>query len=137
MVDNIDIDHQKVFISFVRSWLTLLSQGRWKEACELIDEPNCYGISWTPERIRHLIEQDIYGAESRFAREHPKGIIYANPGDLEEPRETELIKFSDGSGYAIDYDLPLNGEWSDIAVQFHFLKREHGFAVILHDIHVL
>jgi hypothetical protein len=43
----------------------------------------------------------------------------------------------DGTGFQFDYDLPLNGEWSDLTAQFEFLRRSDGYAVVLHDIHVL
>ena len=52
-------------------------------------------------------------------------------------QRASLIALSDRSGYAYDHDLPLNGQWSDLTAQFEFIKRPNGFAVILHDIHVL
>ncbi len=138
MIETTQTECHERFMAFVRTWCKLLAQGCWKEACELLDEPNCYGISWTPESIRAFIEEDIYSPDTRFAREHPEGIIYTDPDELEPQQRSELVAFSDHSGYCLDYDLPLNGEWSDITAQFEFLKREHNrYAVILHDLHVL
>ena len=50
---------------------------------------------------------------------------------------TSLVEFADGRGYSFEYDLPLSGEWSDLTAQFEFLRRPSGYAVVLHDIHVL
>lgn len=47
---------EQTIVAFVRQWLKLLAAGRWQEACGMIDEPNCYGITWTPERIEQVIE---------------------------------------------------------------------------------
>ena len=48
-----------------------------------------------------------------------------------------LWELADQSGYRLDHDVPLNGQWSDLTAQFEFLRRPGGFAVVLHDLHVL
>jgi hypothetical protein len=48
-----------------------------------------------------------------------------------------VVRIGDGSGYAVDHAVPLNGEWSDLTAQFEFLEEADGFAVVLHDLHVL
>ena len=35
-------------LALIREWFRLLAAGRWEEASAMLDEPNCYGIRWTP-----------------------------------------------------------------------------------------
>ena len=115
-------------IAFVRGWLKLLAAGHWEEACRLIDEPNSYGLSWTPDLIRRVVEEAVPADQP---------VEWTDPDELAGDRRPRLYRLNDGSGYSFDYDAPLNGRWSDVTVQFEFLAREHGFAVVLHDLHVL
>jgi hypothetical protein len=45
--------------------------------------------------------------------------------------------FDDGSGYWVNHDVPLNGEYSDLTAQFEFRRRGNALAATLHDLHVL
>ena len=47
------------------------------------------------------------------------------------------MAFDDGSGYSVEHDVPLNGEWSDLTAQFEFVRFPKGYAVVLHDLHVM
>ena len=123
-------------VSFVKGWMKLLAEGRFEEACALIDEPNVHGIVWTPRLIQQTVKA-TFSSETRFYKSHPEGPIFTDPFALEEQREIKVVEFEDKSGYAFDYDVPLNGEWSDLTAQFEFLKRSNGYAVVLHDLHVL
>jgi hypothetical protein len=49
----------------------------------------------------------------------------------------DVVPFKDGSGYSVEHDVPLNGEWSDLTAQFEFVGKSPEFEVILHDLHVL
>jgi hypothetical protein len=40
-------------------------------------------------------------------------------------------------GYWLDYDVPLNGQFSDLTAQFEFEPRQEGYAAVLQDLHVL
>ena len=114
----------------------LLADGQVESACALIDEPNKYGIVWTPTLIEDLINS-TFSPASRFYQSHPEGPIITNRFQLNEQKDIEVIELEDGSGYLFDYDLPLNGEWSDLTAQFEFHKKPNGYAVVLHDLHVL
>jgi hypothetical protein len=113
--------------SFVKNWIQLLSQGKFVEALSQIDEPNTYGIRWTRAALLKVISD--YCGKSEFKIDDPFLL-------LGESRSS-LVSFKDGSGYSFDYDLPLNGKWSDLTLQFEFQKRSEDYAVILHDVHVL
>ena len=127
---------QQDILNFVKDWMILLAYGHFNEACALLDEPNCYGTVWTPDKIKETV-QNTFNPETQFYAVHPEGPIFSDPYELEEQKRVEVIEFNDGSGYAFDYDLSLNGEWSDLTAQFEFYKRPNGYAVVLHDIHVL
>ena len=136
MIDISSEEPQHSILAFVRKWVALIADGRAEDACALIDEPNSYGIEWTPTSIDEVINS-AFSPDSRFYRLHPEGPIVTNPFRLTEQREIEVIELENGNGYLFDYDLPLNDEWSDLTAQFEFRKRPSGYAVVLHDLHVL
>lgn len=123
-------------VAFVKGWMKLLAEGRFEEACALLDEPNGYGITWTPRLIQETVN-DTFNPESRFYKAHPDGPIFTDPFEIEERIEIGVVELDDKRGYSFDYDIALNGEWSDLTAQFEFLKRSNGYAVVLHDLHVL
>ena len=127
---------EKPIRDFAKVWMKLLSDDRLDEACALLDEPNSYGVSWTPDLIKQTVNE-TFSPDSRFYVYHSEGPVFTDPHELKEQRDIEVIEFDDGSGYAFDYYVPLNGEWSDLTAQFEFLKRPNGYAVVLHDLHVL
>lgn len=111
----------------IETWLRLLSVGDWQAAVSMLDEPNSYGIQWGEAEIRNSIDE-YAGGESW---------CITPPEALHTSGRISLGEFNDGSGCYFDYDIPLNGEWSDLTAQFEFRKRENGYAFVLHDIHVL
>lgn len=135
----IDISPQapsQSIVAFVKGWMKLLAEGRFEEACAMIDQPHGYGITWTPGLIRQTVNATC-SPETTFYQFHPEGPIFTNPFELEEQREIKVVKYDDGSGYTFNYDVPLNGQWSDLTARFEFLKRANGYAVVLQDLHVL
>ena len=123
-------------LSVVRDWFRLLASGRWDEASAMLDEPNCYGIRWTPAEIRHALDL-AYGPGCRFRVAHPEGPQFSDPGAAVGEPGASVWALGDGGGYRADHDVPLNGSWSDLTAQFEFLRRPGGLAVVLHDLHVL
>ena len=50
----------------------------------------------------------------------------------------DFYEYDNKSGFAVDYDLPLYGEWNDLIVQFSFIKYIGNlYFVFLLDVHVL
>lgn len=91
----------------------------------MIDEPNSYGVRWSEASIRKALND-----YSPIAR------VSEPTSATGRPRVTSG-EFDDGSGYWVDHDVPLNGAWSDLTAQFEFKRHGTGYAVVLHDIHVL
>ncbi|WP_165224708.1 hypothetical protein [Aquisphaera insulae] len=120
----------------VRDWFRLLAAGRWAEAGDMLDEPNGYGIRWTPAEIRHAFEL-AYGPGCRFRASHPEGPQPSDPDVAAGEPGADVWAIRDGRGYRVDHDVPLNGSWSELTAQFEFLRRPGGLAVVLLDLHVL
>jgi hypothetical protein len=121
-------------VRFVRSWLTLLARDEWDAALAMQDEPNGYGILWTKDRIVDLLRVEC-GPETSFAAE------YGEPrfSDPDAATGTPTISFgrTQTGDYWLDHDIPLNGAFSDLTVQWEFLSRAGGYAAVLHDLHVM
>ena len=111
----------------IEAWLQQLSAGNWHEVLGMLDEPNSYGVKWGEAEIRSSLDE--YSRSKTWA--------VTDPNSLDVSGHTSFGEFNDGSGYWFDYDIPLNGEWSDLTAQFEFKKRGDGYALVLHDIHVL
>jgi hypothetical protein len=123
-------------VAFIRNWFRLLAARAWDEACGSLDEPNIYGIRWTPEAIRSALEL-AYGAGCRFRTAHPEGPQFSDPDTTAGLPQATVIELADGTGYSVDHDAPLNGSWSELTAQFEFRRQPGGLAVVLHDLHVM
>ena len=111
----------------IEVWLQQLSADNWGKVIGMLDDPNSYGVKWGEAEIRNSI--------NAYSRSKPWAV--SDPKSLDISGHTSFGEFNDGSGYWFDYDIPLNGEWSDLTAQFEFKKRGNGYAVVLHNIHVL
>lgn len=111
----------------VELWLHELSICNWGVVIAMLDEPNAYGQKWGEVEIRQAIDEY---SRSRSWR-------VTTPELLDASGHVNFGQFNDGSGYWLDYDIPLNGAWSDLTAQFEFKMRGAEYALVLHDIHVL
>ena len=127
MISSCSDSPESVCIRFARNCFTLLAHGAFPEAIRLLDEPNSYGLEWSPERIKAVIEEYSGSTTATFS----------DPETLLGDGRPCLYVFDDGRGFALDHDVPLDGEWSDLTAQFEFLHRPDGYAVVLQDLHVL
>jgi hypothetical protein len=123
-------------LAVIQQWFRLLPGGRWDEASGMLDEPNRYGIRWTPQYIRYALDL-AHGPGCRFRVSHPEGPQFTNPDTASGHACADVVAFDDGSGYSADHDVPLSGAWSELTAQFEFLRRPGGLAIVLHDLHVL
>jgi hypothetical protein len=115
------------FTRFARDWFRLLAHEAFAEAASRLDEPNSYGERWSAEQIRSTL-RDYARSES---------VRVSDPDTVAGDGRPSLVEFNDGRGYSFEHDIPLGGAWSHLTAQFEFLRRPNGYAVVLHDIHVL
>jgi hypothetical protein len=118
-------DPEEQLVAFARTWFKHLARADWDAALAMIDEPNTYGIRWTRESIMALVA-DTMGPDSRFS----------DP-DSAQGRPRPTFDRFDAGGFWLDHAVPLDGAFSDLTAQFEFEPRQDGYAVILHDLHVL
>ncbi|MGP4846342.1 DUF7668 domain-containing protein [Marinobacter sp. 1Y8] len=112
---------EKQLLSFCQKWLDELSDGRVIG----IDALNCYGIKWGNEQVFEVL-QDYLGSNIQPKVQHVD-ISQCHPN---------FYKRDDG-GYNLEFDIPLNGEISDLTAEFEFNRKNSKFEVVLHDIHVM
>jgi hypothetical protein len=111
---------------YVRSFFQLIAHGQWHSALAYLDLPSSYGRTWTQREIEKELE--TYGSN---------GIAISSPTSTSGTPYTSTGVFNDGSGFWLDFSVPLNGNWSDLTAQFEFKKTTEGYAVALEDLHVM
>lgn len=122
-------NHETVFKEFVKNWIRLLSVNDFKEALKQIDAPNNYGLKWSVESLQKVLE-DYVGKGFTFS--------ITDPNKMEGDGRPNLIMLNGLQSFGFEFDLPINGKWSDLTIQFEFINKTKGYyAVVLHDIHVL
>ena len=115
---------------FIKTWTQLLSSGNFQEAVDSLDQqPAGEGNRWTAESLFAALSD--YGNYEIFPEVN-------NPFQMgKEGDAFAFYKYRDGSGWAVEYDLPLDRERSDLTALFSFKKVEPNvFTVHLDDLHV-
>jgi hypothetical protein len=84
-------------LAFIRDWFRLLAADRWAEASAVLDEPNQYGIEWTPEYIRYALDL-AFGPGCRFRVAHPEGPQFSDPDTATGRLHADVLAFDDGRG---------------------------------------
>jgi len=114
-------------------WVDDLERGDYATAFARTVHDPYYG--WTPDLIRAVIAG--YG----LPEPHPSGEVFrvtsrATARGRARYREVDREAVTPGAVAVIRYDLPLNGEWSDLTATFRLESREDGAELILEEIHV-
>ena|ERR1041385_820662 len=120
-------------VAAVSDWVGLLAADRYEEACAVVKHAD--DDHWTPDLMRSIIRN--YG----FLEARKDGKTFcvthlderATKGNRRRPR-VEWYDARRGTAY---FDLPLNGEWSDLTAIMDVLKEDGGISLTLSDIHVL
>jgi hypothetical protein len=113
----------------VRAWADALAAEDYAGALTLVDA----GPDWTPELLCTVITN--YGSvepmrDGSTYRVTP--LRTAHGGSAPRHRVDR-----DGERTWICFDLPLNGEWSDLTATFDVVRRNDGLSLVLDDVHVL
>jgi len=118
--------------AFVERWAELLAAEDFDAAYSMTHHDPYYG--WSPGLIRKTIEG--YG----LPEPHPRGPFRVTPVGSASGKMRRAIYREEGvppSAFAwVSYDLPLNGEWSDLTATFRLEKHKEKAIVILEEIHV-
>ena len=129
-------DAEKVILDWITDWCDLLAEGRIEEACARLDEPDNYGRRWSAGEVSAAVDE-TFSAETRFRRSHPDGLSFTEPRDSSGNPCANIAELSDGSGYWAEFNLPINGEFSDLTAQFRFRRARGRLLVSLQELHVL
>lgn len=118
----------------ITDWIGLLAADRYDEAFSMLyrlrNDP------WTAEKIRNAIAN--YG----LGQAQPDGQTFKVTSSSDaiqkgvRTRYQDVEWFEDGEGVA-HFDLPLNGEWSEVTAVFDILPMEEGVVLRLNGIEVL
>jgi hypothetical protein len=121
-------------LEWARDWFDLLAAGDLAEACARLDDPNHYGVVWTPQAIAGLVAE-TFGTGTRFRGEHPEGPEFTGTRAASGRERFAFGGFADGTGFWFNYDVPLNGGFSDLTAAFElYWRAPRTLAVRLHDL---
>lgn len=137
------VGSREQILPFVQEWIELLAQNRYEDAfgwlCRGEDEP------WTPDLLRQLVSN--YGTleprkDGRIFRvtsfeSAVQGHGPDNPyRDVEWFDENESARMKGRVG-DVHFDVPLDGEMSDLTAIFWIWSHDEGYVLQLEDLHVL
>ena len=117
----------------VEAWVDLLVEGDYEGAFSITRHDAYY--QWTPDRIRKTVGG--YGdPEPRPGGEIYKVTERAGASGIGPRFSCEIEGLPDSDVAHLYYDLPLNGEWSDLTVTFSVRRDGNEFLLFLREIHV-
>ncbi|WP_152912503.1 hypothetical protein [Candidatus Rhodobacter oscarellae] len=119
----------------VRKWVDLLSENRFSEAYNLTAHDSYY--AWTPELIQSVVAG--YGMPHEPG-DHVYGISKISQTEGGPSPRWEVDRWQDAEPSSrigfVSFDLPLDGEWSDLTATFEVMQVKEQFVLVLQDIHV-
>lgn len=119
-------------IAAIERWVDDLASYDYESAFGRTEHDSYYG--WTPALIEAVIQG--YGLPEP-AHDGPF-VVTARLSASGQPRVIiERDEAADDVLAHVSYDLPLNGEWSDLTATFVVERRPSGAVIVLHEIHVL
>ncbi len=116
----------------VRQWVGLLVAERYREAYdELYHMEPLRGNELAPEDIRDIIQEyhELGGPLGKVTS------LETATGEL-APRH-DVRRSSGAKEGFVWFDLPVNGEWSDLAATFNVLRHDNALVLRLENIHVM
>lgn len=120
-------------LTFVEQWIDDLVRGDYKTAYSRTGHDSYY--NWTPDLMREVINgyglPEPRGDGRVFVVTSRQSAVGGPPQRIVDRDEIQPPAIAE-----VWYDLPLNGEWSDLTATFRIENREQGCIVILQEIHV-
>lgn len=134
---------REAVLPFAYEWVDLLARDRYEEAFDLLYHPT--NEEWTPEIMRQLVAN--YGSLQPFHDGRTFRITPPSSAVLGADRtnttqeicwcdEGERERRPQQAGF-LDFDVPLNGQWSDLTLTFNVNEQPSGYVLELTGIHVL
>jgi hypothetical protein len=116
-------------LDVVREWVELLAAERYARAVEFVDP----GQVWTPALLRSVIRN--YGSVE--PRKDGSTFRVTSIGDAKGGPSPRHAVDRQGGRISVWFDLPLNGQWSDLTATFQVSETKGGLALVLDDVHVM
>ena len=121
-------------LNHIEDWVSDLAAEDYESAYKRTKHDPYY--EWTPELIKNVING--YG----LPEPHPSGETFkvtpVKEAKGEAPRQEVDRGPYDGNKFGyVYYDLPLNGEWSDLTASFRLEKQDKNLVITLEEIHVM
>jgi hypothetical protein len=120
-------------LQYVEMWIDDLARGDYEAAFARTSHDSYY--EWTPDLMRKVVQG--YG----LPEPHRSGVVFSvTPRQLASggppKRKVERQAVCPPAFAAAWYDLPLNGEWSDLTTTFRVEPCDGGSKIVLQEIHV-
>ena len=121
--------------SSVRRWVTLLAEGRFDEAAA---EVNSLAAPCSAATLRDAIGR--YSRKYRDASDIEKAKFFptiSSPLSMND-RGENLVLYPKEDSTVVEYDLPIENDWSDLTAKFQLVRRSADhFELSLIDLRVL
>lgn len=134
VIEQPDLD---LILEMIRGWTRLLAEKDFDKAVEYL-LPH-------PEVKRQHTGESLRDALARYSLAHrdaaPDDKLKYVPA-ITEPDEMDamgekMVVYKNGDQVAIEYELPIAREWSDLTAKFSLLRVPGGYGLALDDLRVL
>jgi hypothetical protein len=131
----------EAILDLVREWVSFIAEGDFESAYQLSAHDQYYG--WTPDLMRTVIQN--YGSVEpmpsgqKFVVTHIKDTTGGSKPRHEVNRLDRTLEVQSANSAVVAnvwFDLPLNGEWSDLTATFEVQQMDDQLKLVLNDVHV-
>ena len=128
-------------LGVVREWAAALANSDYEAAFALTDQDPYH--QWTPELIKAVIQG--YGLpeprrDGQVFRVTPMDSAKGGAQPRHAVEYFDVPRFIEGTDQMVIgevwFDLPVNGEWSDLTANFEVRRDKTGILLVLNEIHV-
>lgn len=122
----------------IHKWVKLLATSSYEEAVGKLTalEQKVF----TGEMLKEAIGRYSRRYREATSMEDKKRYLptITDPDELDAQEESiEIYPVAPDGTVIVEYDLPLDGSWSDLTAIFHLVPKQGGYALSLYDVHVL
>lgn len=120
--------HRELAIETVKNILHVLHEKRYEDLPSCVDVMEWNDTEEIRECIQGTLEMNNFDAFDEY------GVPCSFQPQCEYHHEVQLYEYSNGSGFAADYELTSGGELTYLCLQLKFLCRDGGLKRIFHTI---